>query len=100
MMPIRFSTASGSSVSVKLKWCGSAAFKAMRMVSKGKRRMPSASASGPVMSGDAEVADDLLLVRLPQRFHGAALGEDRLDVFGQADVVELPEVQMIGLQQL
>src|ERR1035438_10001437 len=47
----------------------------------------------------AQMTDDLLLVRLPQRFHGAALGEDSFDVLHQADIVQLPEVQVIGFEQ-
>ena len=48
------------------------------------------------MAGDAEVADDLLVVHLDEGFHGAALAEDGVDVFGEADVVQLPEVDVVG----
>ncbi len=54
----------------------------------------------PEVAGDAEVAHHLLFLRLPQRFHRAALREYRVHVLHQADVVQLPEIQMIGLQQL
>src|SRR3989338_4882375 len=51
MMPICFSTASGSRLSMKLKWCLSAALTARRMVSKGKRRTASASTAGSALPG-------------------------------------------------
>ena len=35
-----------------------------------------------------------------QSFHGAALGEDRVDVLGQTDVVQLPQIHVIGVQQV
>ena len=53
-----------------------------------------------VVAGDAEVTDDLLVVHLDESFHGSALGEDRVDVFGQADVVELPEIDVVGVEEL
>ena len=55
---------------------------------------------GPVVAGDAEVAHDLLLLHFEQRFHRAALGEDLVHVVGSADVVQLPQIDVIGLEQL
>ena len=55
---------------------------------------------GPVVAGDAEMPHHLLLLHLEQRFHGAALGEDLVDIVLRADVVQLPEVDVIGLEQL
>src|SRR5208283_264814 len=44
--------------------------------------------------------DHLLFLGLEEGLHGAALSEDGLDVLGLADVVELPEVEMAGVEQL
>ena len=55
---------------------------------------------GAVVSGDAEIAHHLLLLHVEQRFHRAALGEDLVHIVHRADVVQLPEIDMIGLQQL
>ena len=54
----------------------------------------------PVMPGDAEVANDLLIARFEQRLHCSALGEYFIDISHGADVVQLPKVNVIGLQQL
>jgi uncharacterized membrane protein len=55
---------------------------------------------GAVVAGDAEMAHDLLLLHFEQRFHRAALGEDFVHIGHGADVVQLPEVDVIGLEQL
>ena len=55
---------------------------------------------GAIVAGEAEEAHNLLLFHLEQGFHGAALGEDLVDVGHGADVVKLPEVDVVGLEQL
>jgi hypothetical protein len=55
---------------------------------------------GAVVTGEAEEADDLLLLHLQQCFHSAALGEDVVDIGHGADVVQLPQVYMVGLEKL
>ncbi len=52
------------------------------------------------MSGDPKMFYDALLLALDQRFHGAALGEALVDIFERADVVELPQVDVIGVEKL
>ena len=39
-------------------------------------------------------------LHLDEGFHGSALGEDGVDVFGEADVVELPEIDVVGVEEL
>ena len=46
------------------------------------------------------MAHHLLLLHLEERFHGPSPGEDGLDIGHDADVVELPEVDVIGLEKL
>ena len=55
---------------------------------------------GPVVAGDAEIAHHLLLLHFEQRFHRAALGKDLVHIGHGADVVQLPEVHVVGLEQL
>ena len=55
---------------------------------------------GVVVGGDTEKADDLLVLHLGEGFHGAAVGEDGVDLLGDANVVEQPEVEVIGLHEL
>ncbi len=55
---------------------------------------------GVEVGGDTEKADDLLVVHLGEGFHGAAFGEDGVDLLGDADVVEQPEVEVVGLHEL
>jgi hypothetical protein len=52
---------------------------------------------GVVVSGDTEIADNLLVLHLGEGFHRAALGEDGVDLLGDANVVEQPEVEVVGL---
>ena len=51
------------------------------------------------MAGDAEVST-IFCCRFEQGFHGSALGEDLVDVGHGADIVQLPEVDVVGLEQL
>ena len=51
------------------------------------------------MAGDAEKTHDLLLLHLEQRFHGSALGEDGVHVFRQTNVMQLPQIDVIGIQK-
>lgn len=55
---------------------------------------------GVVVGGDTEVANDLLVLHLSEGFHGAAFGEDGVDLLGDADVVEQPEIEVVGLHEL
>src|SRR6516165_8597363 len=55
---------------------------------------------GVVVGGDTEKADDLLVLHLGEGFHGAAVGEDGVDLLGDANVVEQPEVEVVGLHEL
>src|SRR6516165_3404243 len=55
---------------------------------------------GVVVGGDSEKADDLLVLQLGEGFHGAAFGEDGVDLLGDANVVEQPEVEVVGLHEL
>src|SRR6516165_5973827 len=55
---------------------------------------------GVVVGGDTEKADDLLVLHLGEGFHGAAFGEDGVDLLGDANVVEQPEVEVVGLHEL
>ena len=50
------------------------------------------------MAGEAEVADLALLDRLEGGVDGAILGEDPVGVIVVAHLVELPEVEMVGLE--
>ena len=100
MIPISFSTASGRSCSANGRWWRSAAFSASSSVSKGKRRIASSSTSGVRVARDPEEAHELLVPRLDQRLDRAALREDLLHLVHLGDVVDLPEVEVIGLQQL
>src|SRR5665213_2732087 len=43
-----------------------------------------------VMNGDAKIANELLIVRLEQRFHRAAFAEDRFNIGHRAQMVQLP----------
>ena len=54
---------------------------------------------GVVVGGNTKVADDLLVVHLDEGFHGAAFREDSVDLLGDANVVEQPEVEVIGLEE-
>ena len=51
-----------------------------------------------VVPGQAEEPDAPFLTRLDERLERAAAAEDRLQVAGRAQVVELPEVQVVGAQ--
>ena len=62
--------------------------------------MASIERVGAVVAGDSEIAHDFLVASFEQGFHGSALGEDLVDVGHGADVVQLPEVDVIGLEQL
>jgi hypothetical protein len=42
------------------------------------------------MTGDAKMANELLIVRLEQRFHRAAFAEHRLNFGHRAQIVQLP----------
>ncbi len=53
-----------------------------------------------VVSRQAQVPHHLLLLHFEQRFHRAALGENLVHVVLRADVVQLPKVHVVGLQQL
>jgi hypothetical protein len=55
---------------------------------------------GPVVPRDPQIAHDFLVARLEQRFHGSALGEDLVDIRHRANIVQLPQVNVIGLEQL
>jgi len=55
---------------------------------------------GMIVGGNTEIADDLLVLHLGEGFHGAAFGEDGVDLLGDADVVEQPEIEVVGLHQL
>src|SRR5579871_3031269 len=52
------------------------------------------------MPGDAKITDNLLIAGFEQSLHCAALGKDLIDVGHGADIVQLPEIDVIGLQQL
>src|ERR1035437_6428464 len=55
---------------------------------------------GTEVSGDAEEADHLLVAGFEQGFHRAALGEYLLDLVVGTDVVQLPKVEVICIEQL
>ena len=55
---------------------------------------------GAEAAGDAEIADHLLFVGLLEGFDGSAFGEDLVDVFLNAYVVELPGVDVVGVEEL
>ncbi len=52
---------------------------------------------GVVVPGDAEEAYGSLLPRLLERLDGAVLAEDALQLNGRAHVVELPQIEVVGL---
>src|ERR1039457_3421768 len=52
-----------------------------------------------MVSRDTQESNQFLIACLQERFHGAALAEHLVDVGHRADVVELPDVDMIGLEQ-
>ena len=56
--------------------------------------------AGIGVSGDAEEAHHLLLAGFDEGFDGSALGEDAVHVVLRGDVVELPGVEVIGVEQL
>ena len=51
------------------------------------------------MAGDAEIANNLLLFHFKQSFHGSALGENLIDVKDGSHVVQLPQIDVIGVKQ-
>jgi len=55
---------------------------------------------GVVVGGNAEKADDLLVVHLGEGVHRSAFGEDGVDLLRDADVMVHPEVEMVGLHKL
>src|SRR5215831_7894268 len=55
---------------------------------------------GLVVGSNTKVADDLLVAHLTEGFHGAAFCEDGIDFLGDANVVEQPEVEVVGLHEL
>src|SRR3954451_6540660 len=52
-----------------------------------------------MMSRDAEKSHHFLVSRLQQSFHGSAFREDLIYIRLGADVMELPYVDVVGLQQ-
>jgi hypothetical protein len=52
------------------------------------------------MTGDADVAHDPLATCRDERLDRAAGGEDRVDLLHAREVVDLPQIQVIGLQRL
>src|SRR5450759_698729 len=56
-------------------------------------------AIGTEMARDAQVLHESLFPGLDEGLHGAALGEDLIDVAHGAQVVELPAVQVIRVEQ-
>src|SRR2546428_122277 len=91
MTPMPRRTASGRTVWMKDMRCTSAALRATRTVSKLKRRMPSS-----MMAGQAQEADTTLRAGLQECFESSALGEDPLEVVLGPQVVQLPEIEVIG----
>jgi len=55
---------------------------------------------GLVMGGNTKVADDLLVAHLGEGFHRAAFCEDGVDLLGDANIVEQPEIEVVGLHKL
>lgn len=53
---------------------------------------------GVLVAGEADEAHFALLLRLEQGFGGAAGGEDELGVVEIDDLVDLPDIEVIGLQ--
>ena len=51
-----------------------------------------------VMNGEAKIANELLIVRLEQRFHRAAFAEDRFNIGHRAQIVQLP-ISLAKLQR-
>ena len=51
------------------------------------------------MSGDPEIANHLLFAGLDEGFKRAAFAEDLLHVFFAVDVMKLPGVEVVGVQQ-
>jgi hypothetical protein len=49
---------------------------------------------------DPEEADRPLLPGLEHRLDGAVLAEDRVQLVGSPDIVELPQVEVVGLERL
>ena len=67
---------------------------------EGKSVYPFNQAIRAVMAGQSKMANHFLFPRLDDRLHGAAFGEHFSDVTRRADVMQLPEIQMVGLEQL
>src|SRR5215469_10832778 len=68
--------------------------------SKGWRSNEIDDGFGLVVGGKTKEADDLLVMHLGEGFHGAPFGEDGVDLLGDANVVEQPEVEVVGLHEL
>ena len=100
MMPIWRSTASGSSSLVEAVVVRVGGVHGHQDGVEGMAADALHQRVGAVVAGDAEEAHHLLLLHFEQRFHGAALGEDRIHVGHGADIVQLPQVHVIGLEQL
>ncbi len=68
------------------------------MVSKSNRFRPSIKYVGIGVAGDPKVLHDTLLPGLEEGMDGAVVGEDLIQLLHSADVVQLPEIQMVGLE--
>src|SRR5215469_12051577 len=68
--------------------------------SKGWRSNEIDDGFGLVVGGKTKEADDLLVLHPGEGFHGAAFGEDGVNLLGDANVVEQPKVEVVGLHEL
>jgi hypothetical protein len=55
---------------------------------------------GTKASGHPEMPRHLLVARLAERFYGSALAENLIYFIDSADVMKLPGIEVIGIQQL
>ena len=53
-----------------------------------------------VVDGNTKVAGDLLVVHFDEGLHGAAYCKDSVGLLGDANIVERPEVEVVGLEEL
>ncbi len=100
MIPISFSTASGRSFSLKLRWWGSAALTREQDAVEVEALDGGDEHVGIGVAGDPEMADDALIAGLDKGLDGAAVGKALLDLLHLRQGVHLPEVDVVGLEQL
>jgi len=52
------------------------------------------------VDGNTKVAGDLLVVHFDEGLHSAAYCKDSVGLLGDANIVERPEVEVVGLEEL